>query len=409
MRYIGIIILLILCLTLLLFTGCMINTDKPETPSWNLENQEDINQNSNNSQSSSTGSVEEPVIEEDTEEPGTVYPQQWATGDGTVENPWANDCIQKAYDFVPDGGTIFLKAGYYELSATVTLSKKVNIIGDGIDRTYIITANAHGFMVSSDYCSLRDFTIDGDAQTDNVAGTGCPIRTFKADYLLLENIKVKNAGKYMSIVSSYSTFRNIYAVDNYVHGLHPGACQHNVYENIYCSDNGSNGFDVNGDDNSSNNVYDNINCWNNGNMGIAIFNEKDGKLINSVAENNGGRGIYVSHGFDFTMDNCFIHSNASHGIYLVGSDNINISNVISKNNNTSNVGNVSGIYVHNVPSIKLSSCQIYDDRDSPLQDYAIITEGTTKYVEITNCRLIPNEKYAILNHANAIILSREKK
>jgi len=40
MRYIGIIILLVLCLTLLLLTGCKVNTGIPETAIGNLENQE---------------------------------------------------------------------------------------------------------------------------------------------------------------------------------------------------------------------------------------------------------------------------------------------------------------------------------------------------------------------------------
>ena len=62
MRYIGIIILLVLCLTLLLITGCATNAGIPETTSGNLENQEN---------------TEEPVIV-DTEEPGTVYPQKWS-------------------------------------------------------------------------------------------------------------------------------------------------------------------------------------------------------------------------------------------------------------------------------------------------------------------------------------------
>jgi len=68
MRYTGLIILLVLCLTLLLLTGCIVNTVIPETAIGNLGNQEDINQSSNNSQNSSAGSVEEPVIE-NTEEP----------------------------------------------------------------------------------------------------------------------------------------------------------------------------------------------------------------------------------------------------------------------------------------------------------------------------------------------------
>ena len=118
MKKIVIIILLVLCLTMLFFTGCKANTVKLELAGGNLENQEGFNQSSNNSQGISIGSFGEPVIADTeepviaaTDEPGTVYPQKWATGTGTVSNPWANDCIKKAYDATPAGGTIFLKAG----------------------------------------------------------------------------------------------------------------------------------------------------------------------------------------------------------------------------------------------------------------------------------------------------------
>jgi hypothetical protein len=73
MRYIGITILLVLYLTLLLLTGCKVNNDIPKTAIENIENQEDINQNSNNFQSSSTDSVQAP-----TEQPGTENPQKWS-------------------------------------------------------------------------------------------------------------------------------------------------------------------------------------------------------------------------------------------------------------------------------------------------------------------------------------------
>ena len=155
-----------------------------------------------------------PIIKE-------VFPQQWATGDGTAENPWTNDCIQKAYDFVPTGGTIFLKAGYYQLAGQLTINKKVNIIGEGIDKTFIMTANTNGIYleVDSSYSTLKDFTVDGDAQTD---GTGSCIVVKYANYLLLENIKIKNAGYYgMDNKGSYCIYKNIYAVDNYRHGIHP--------------------------------------------------------------------------------------------------------------------------------------------------------------------------------------------
>jgi len=73
MRYIGIIILIVLCLILLLLTGCIVNTVNAETVIENIENQKDFNQSSNNFQSSSTGSVQEP-----TEEPETENSQEWS-------------------------------------------------------------------------------------------------------------------------------------------------------------------------------------------------------------------------------------------------------------------------------------------------------------------------------------------
>jgi hypothetical protein len=62
MRKINIIILLVLCLTLLLLSGCVVNIVIPETAIGNLGNQEN---------------TEEPVIE-DTKRLGTESPQKWA-------------------------------------------------------------------------------------------------------------------------------------------------------------------------------------------------------------------------------------------------------------------------------------------------------------------------------------------
>ena len=70
MRKINIIILLVLCLTLLLLTGCVVNTIIPEIASENLENQE-------NTEKPEIENIEEPVIE-DTEETGTEESQKWS-------------------------------------------------------------------------------------------------------------------------------------------------------------------------------------------------------------------------------------------------------------------------------------------------------------------------------------------
>ena len=342
MRYIGIIILLVLCLTLLLLTGCMINTVTPEPASGNLENQEDINQSSNNSQSSSIGLVYESVIV-DTGEPGTVYPQQWATGDGTVENPWANDCIQKAYDFVPDGGTVFLKSGYYTLSTNIKIYKEVNIVGEGRNKTIIKTASANGIVVLHDNCTLKGFTIDGDSQLDGTQYLS-PILIAGCDYALLEDIEVKNAGYYgIDIFQvNHSLFQNIYAHDNYRHGLHPGSDttgrnKWNIYRDIYAWNNGKDGFNDRGNGNNPDeecyNIFDGLNCWDNGYSGIVICYQRGGVLSNSFASGN-KRGIYLISVEDFNVHDCFTTLSGEEGLEIKLSENVNFTNVIIKNNNT---------------------------------------------------------------------------
>ena len=366
MRYIGIIILLVLCLTLLLFTGCRINTTEAEPESGNLENQEDFNQSSNNSQSSLTGPVYEPVIEEDTEVTGAVYPQQWATGDGTVEDPWANDCIKKALDFAPAGGTIFLKAGYYILSDVIGITKKINIIGEGRNNTIIITANETGFSIDGiDYFSIKNLTIDGDAQTDGQLYLSC-IAIANCDYVLLEDIEVKNAGYYGidPYQVNHSSFQNIYAHDNYRHGVHPGSDKmgrnkYNTYRDIYAWNNGDTGFKDRGIEGfpikQCYNIFDGINCWGNGHFGIMIGLQKGGVLSNSFASGNGEHGIWIYDVEDLNVDDCSITLNGEEGIHIELSKNVNFTNVIIKNNNVTNIDYTGEVKIENSSGIKFTS------------------------------------------------------
>jgi len=401
MRYIGIIKLLVLCLTLLFFTGCMINTVKPETVIGNLENQEDINQNSNNPQSSSTGPVEEPVIE-DTEEPGTVYPQKWATGDGTAENPWANDCIQKAYDFVPDGGTIFLKAGSYQLAGALTISKAINIIGEGMGRTIVRTSTTFGFKVRNDYCTIKGMTIDGDAQPDGEDFMCINIQD--CDYIILEDIEAKNS--YTGIQPfrvNHSLFKNIYTHHNEHEGIHPisdtaGRGIYNTFQNIYAWENASSGFDGGrAGTNPSFNTYDNLHCWDNGRHGIAINYEIGIVLSNSSASGNGVNGIYLRNLEDSTINNCLVTLNVADGM-LLSTDvkNVNFTNVIVKNNKT-------GINIYNSSGLVFTSCQSYDDRDTPLQAYGIELTGANTNISLVNCKLTPNKEGEIYNPAGVAV------
>jgi parallel beta-helix repeat protein len=404
MRYISVITLLVLCLTLLFFTCCTINTGKPEPASGNLENQEDINQSSNNYQNPSTDPVEEPVIE-DTGELGTVYPQNWATGDGTAENPWANNCIKKAYDATPADGTIYLKAGYYQLAGNLDLAKQINIIGEGMNKTIIRTANTYGFTIIVAHVTLKGFTIDGDAQT---AGDLPIINISNCDYIIVEDVEAKNgiSTGVQPFQVNYSSFKNIYAHDNGEHGMHPcsnttGTNIYNTYRDIYAWNNGDSGFDDRGigkTTEQTNNIYDNLQCWDNVNHGIALTYQSGIVLSNSVVSGNGVCGIYLKYIEDSTVDNCSVILNDAEGILIsAGVKNVNFTNVIVKNNKT-------GINIYNSSELVFTSCQSYDDRATPLQDYGIeLREDANAGLTFLNCKLTPNRKGDIYNPAGVVL------
>ena len=378
MRSVGIIAILVLCLTLLLFTGRIIKTDKPEPAG------------------------------------PTVYPQKWATGTGTIGDPWANDCIKEALTNCPVGGTIFLKAGYYILSDKVDVRKKVNIIGEGRNKTIIITADAHGLHINGvDYVTIKNLTVDGDAQIITEEDyRGC-IVVGQCSYALLENIEVKNGGDFGidTNTMNHSSLLNIYAHDNGSHGIHSGTDisgnnAHNTYRDIYSWDNAKGGFDDRGNgtftDEDLYNLYDNLHCWDNKQVGISIFAQRSGVISNSSASGNGTWGLSLWYIENFNIHDCSATLNEEEGLYIRFSDNLNFTNVIVKNNNVLDLS-IAGITVRESNGTKFTSCQSYDDRVSPLQRWGLLTEDAVDYVRLVNCKLFPNQISAIYNVAGAVI------
>ena len=321
-------LLIFFFLILLFLNGCQANRSETEEVNGIIESQEeDINQTNSNLQSIFEDSLE--PIKIDPQDSNTIYPQTWSTGNGTSSNPWSNDCIQKAYDSCPSGGTIFLKAGFYQLSGMISLNKQINLIGEGMGKTIIITANDRGFQVNANYCVIKNLTVDGAAQTDGNSGMVC-INASQANHLLFENVEVKNAGYYGINFNdpNYCTLKNIHGHDNYRHGLHSGTTpiansnQHNIYSNIDCWNNGVCGFDDRGGTNSIDNQYDNLKCFDNGLHGIAIAYQKNGVLSDSSASGNGLHGIWLSSVEDFQVINCSTSLNGGEGVYVVKSINV---------------------------------------------------------------------------------------
>jgi len=419
----------------------MKDTVTAEPVSGNLENQEDINQSSNNSQSPSTDPVEEPVIGEDIEATVTVYPQKWATGSGTASNPWANGYIKKAYDACPAGETIYLKAGYYQLAGALEIAKPINIIGEDMNKTIIFTAGGtvDGFhSYGTDYITIKNLTIDGDAQTPGTVNQGI-IALNNGNHIIFENLEIMNGGYYGIDLfqMNYSSFKNIYTNDNYSIGFYPCSDsaswgKYNTYEDIYTWNNGSIGFadrygsGAPASTDKTHNVYDNINAWDNGRNGIMIEYTRGITLTNSTASGNGSAGgwnagIYINDIEDAHISNCSAISNHEYGmIVTAGSKNINIDScwitgsgkdglLIEESSGSINLTNIivknnfSGITIKGGADIKLISCQSYDDSDTPLQLWGLKISGTVTGVSLLNCKLTPNKNGDISNSSGVAV------
>jgi len=445
MKKISMIFLMFICLIMLIFTGCEEVGITPGIENASIGNQENSNNNnssndpsindteSNNYQDSSTEPINEtntvnpstddsgtdgtgdPVANEpanpgtndpvdpgtnDSMDPDAIRPQNWATGTGTIDNPWANDCIQKAYDAAPVGSTIFLQEGYYQLSSTVSFDKEIHFIGEGINKTIIKTSPQKGFQINANQVTLKRFTVDGNLQPDE---GGICINASQIDYLLLEDIEVKNSGYYGINLNDPNncTLRNIQAHDNYRHGVHAGANEagrnkNNLYENIYCYNNGVNGFDERGSLDSENNTYTNLQCHDNSIFGIVIAHLNGGNLSNSDSHSNSNIGIVVSDVNSFDIDNCSSTSNVEHGIEINTSNNINLTNSIVKNN-------CSGIIIDFSSSISIASCESYDDRVTPLQKWGVELTEISGTISVSNCNLSPNKEGEIYDPAGVAV------
>ena len=327
-----------------------------------------------------------------------VFPQAYATGTGTAIDPWSGDCIDDALDAVPDGGTIFLRAGYYDVDGQIYSStKSFNLIGEGIGETILVTSLTSGvdaIFIETDHCTLKGFTLDCDSMT--VDGTAYSGINVAADYLVIENVEVTNAQScgINMFECNYAFLNNIYAHDTKVsHGVHPGGDassenMYNTYRNIYAYDNAKQGFDEDGGNSpieSLYNTYDNIHAWGNGLMGIALANMKSAVVTNCTSNGNTQRGFWLSILSDCTFTNCISEENTLTGISIYGgSSDLTFVNCIVKNNSASGV-----TFTDGTDGIKFIGCNIYDDQGSPTQNYSFEFYGTNTNFVVDNCKLEP--------------------
>jgi len=317
----------------------------------------------------------------------TVYPQDYATGTGTDIDPWAGNCIEDAYNAASAGDTIYLRAGYYELDDILSVAKSISFIGEGIGKTIVITADAYGFRIDDcDYVTIKDMTIDGDAQTDDTEYISPIFAHESVNYLLIENVEAKNGGYYgigLFEVNN-AVCKNIYMHDNAHEGFHPstntaGRSQYNTYQDIYCWDNGCCGFNDRGSNTleqivNQHNSYSNIKAWDNSDHGITINYQSGAVIDNCIADGNGLNGFNILGLADSTITNCVATLNSPSpatrgGFHFADCDNVIATGLISYNNY------YRGINLEDCYDITLANCKSYDDRDLIGTDIAFVDGG----------------------------------
>lgn len=114
---------------------------------------------------------------------------------GTVRYADNYKTIQEAIDSLPStGGTVMLSAKTYNISSPITISNSfVTLQGEGKASIIRTSAAVNAISISGDdiyYCTLRDFTIDGNS-TGNV-GVYLDSNATTADepYFIIENLRI---------------------------------------------------------------------------------------------------------------------------------------------------------------------------------------------------------------------------
>lgn len=115
-----------------------------------------------------------------------------AVGDGVIDD---TESIVNAYNDCVDGDILYLPVGTYLFDGSITITKNIKIIGDGIENTILIkptnatTTNFLSFIgTSSNIVKGIRFNGNGQTQTTNLYA----ILGFKASNLIIDNVYIEH-------------------------------------------------------------------------------------------------------------------------------------------------------------------------------------------------------------------------
>jgi parallel beta-helix repeat protein len=344
---------------------------------------------------------EEPPIPED-----AILPQDYGGGDGTESKPWTG--IQGAVNACPEGGTVYLKAGYYQLTDSIVIKNSyISIIGEGVSQTIIKTGTGDGLnLLNVDHVTIKGFSLDGALQPDKHPWyydfAPRTIAVSNSSYLTFEDLEIKNSGSYgMNLFNmSHSLLKNVQVYDSYFHNIHPGYTNgsdpngnsYNTYENIYVANSEiGGGFCETGNANYPNsdlhNVYINIKAEYNASNGVDISNQTGGTVTGCTATGNTKRGFPLYNIEDFTVTNCTSKDNGWQGFHVeLNSNNIELNNCTATENGSE------GIRIEDSTNVTLTDCTSTSNGT-----YGLTLLGNSDYITLDGCTLTPNKSGDIYN------------
>jgi hypothetical protein len=370
-----------------------------------------------------------------------------AVGDGVTDDTAA---IQSCLSALPNGGDIYIPAGRYKITGTLTSNADgLSIVGAGPGATVLNKAFTTNNLFNLSGAKLRISNMLIDSSLTHTSGILFNFTTPSGN-IWVDNIFTNKCFNIINFLYATQTFVSNCLFNNFINdgirynaGVGGIGIISNVRMGLDAATNVGTGLYIEGGDTfhisnvdvtsayypirffpPSGALLVNIFCVNvtadgvnrtNGGSGWTINGTSSSAILRRIKLVNCWGGINFLNGFDLSgvddvqLSNCIAISNQRNGIYITGSpnaSNVKISNCTITGNSLNNSGVYSGIYVENYTDnflISNNSCK-QNQGTSNTQEYGIKIVGTnhTNYI-ISNNDLTVNLTGGLLDQGGATV------
>jgi len=308
--------------------------------------------------------------------------------DDTAAIQAAIDAVTATANSTFGGGTVFLPAGMYIISAPLVLKKHVWLRGEGKNNTTIklaTNANCHmvtnyvspdGTAANADFCGLIDLCLDGNKTNQNGAGPYYGIS--------FDTNPINTAATNDSFFDMYHTLDNVRTYKIKGDGFHLHGRSETELIGCFASACDGYGFYSTFDTNFTH-------CNSDG-AGLSGFSLNNGsirlsacKSFNSGQIDGVGGGFLIGPNASITMSACSAQNNVGQGFYLNGANNCSITGCSADSNSLNAVG-YAGVELLNA-SNNIVSIACMQGKQAGVQignqSYALRMTGTSAFNTIT--------------------------